>query len=214
MVKPSLQVCFHLLLHKHFCILGGTLYKGQRYSSAKAFLNPVKGRKNLHIIKNAVATKILFTNSQATSVNFDITTADGGKSLTVNIAKEVIVSAGTINSPKLLQLSGIGPRDLLETYKIPVVQDLNVGMNLQDHISVPLFYKYHKSRSEPFSAKSFANEVYMYTLHRVGSFASLGVTDLLGFVNTKNRTEVYPDIQVNRIEKISRKCNLMFFKFI
>lgn len=139
----------------------------------------------------------MFDKQHAIGVEFDIKTPGGTQHLSAKTSKEVLVSAGTLNTPKLLQLSGVGPKDLLERHNISVISNLSVGENLQDHIAVPLFYKYHVSKSEPFSAENFANEIYMYSLHRVGPFASVGVADLVGFINTKNQSSLYPDIQYN-----------------
>lgn len=87
--------------------------------------------QKLHIAKNSTATKILFDNqTKATGVEF----TRHGKKMNVSVGREVIVSAGAIGSPKLLMLSGIGPRNHLTEQKIDVVADLPVGENLQDHV--------------------------------------------------------------------------------
>ncbi|MEM7751118.1 MAG: GMC family oxidoreductase N-terminal domain-containing protein, partial [Pseudomonadota bacterium] len=112
-----------------------TAYKGRRVSTATAFLNPAKKRANLNVITNAHATRITLDGKRATGVEF----AKGGRKgsmqrLTAN--KEVIVSGGAINSPQLLQLSGIGPTSLLQQRGIEVCHDLaGVGENLRDHFA-------------------------------------------------------------------------------
>ncbi|MEM8972518.1 MAG: GMC family oxidoreductase N-terminal domain-containing protein [Pseudomonadota bacterium] len=112
-----------------------TAHKGRRVSTATAFLNPAKKRANLNVITNAHATRITLDGKRATGVEF----AKGGRKgsmqrLTAN--KEVIVSGGAINSPQLLQLSGIGPTSLLQQRGIEVCHDLaGVGENLRDHFA-------------------------------------------------------------------------------
>lgn len=106
-----------------------------RVSSAKAFLNPVKSRKNLNIITNAFVTKVIFKNKTAIGVNYQ-KGGVRGKKITLNANKEIILSSGVIKSPHLLHLSGVGPVKLLKELGIDVVHDLKgVGMNLRDHFA-------------------------------------------------------------------------------
>ncbi|GBP02863.1 Oxygen-dependent choline dehydrogenase [Eumeta japonica] len=97
----------------------------------------VRGRPNLHVIKNAQATKLEFDpkGRKVVSVAFNL----NGKTLKVPVRKEVIVSAGTIDTPKLLMLSGVGPKEVLQPLNIPVKHNLPVGENLQDHLNVHIF---------------------------------------------------------------------------
>ncbi|MCK0165201.1 GMC family oxidoreductase N-terminal domain-containing protein [Marinobacter sp. S6332] len=112
--------------------------RGQRCSTAAAYLHPVMdNRSNLHVITGAHATRVLFSDKRATGVEY----LRGGKTLTVEAAKEVILSAGAFQSPQLLMLSGIGPATHLKQHGIPVIHDLPaVGQNLQDHPDVVLSY--------------------------------------------------------------------------
>ncbi|CAH1777559.1 unnamed protein product, partial [Owenia fusiformis] len=105
--------------------------KGERSSTATAFLYPVMHRDNLHIATKAHVTKVLLKGKKAVGVAFirDLVKRK------VNARKEVIISAGAIGSPHILLLSGIGPKNHLEAMNIPVVADLPVGENLQDHIA-------------------------------------------------------------------------------
>ncbi|XP_075982114.1 ecdysone oxidase-like [Anticarsia gemmatalis] len=107
---------------------------GVRQSSAIAFLSPVKDRKNLHVLKNTLVTKINFDHNK-NAVGVEAMT-ENGETITINAKKEVIVSAGTFNSAKLLMLSGIGPKEQLSCKKIDVISDLPVGQNLQDHVGI------------------------------------------------------------------------------
>lgn len=103
---------------------------GWRASAAAAFLHPVRRRPNLTIVPGALASRVLFEGRTATGVEW----LEGEASRSARAEREVILSAGAIQSPQLLQLSGIGPADLLRRHGIPVVADLaGVGANLQDH---------------------------------------------------------------------------------
>ncbi|BBK35234.1 alcohol dehydrogenase [Allostella sp. ATCC 35155] len=103
---------------------------GWRASAAAAFLHPVRRRPNLTIVTGALASRVLFEGRTATGVEW----LEGEVVRSVRAEREVILSAGAIQSPQLLQLSGIGPADLLRRHGIPVVADLpGVGANLQDH---------------------------------------------------------------------------------
>ncbi len=108
------------------------LRRGLRRSAARAYLHPVKSRPNLHVQSRAFATRILFEGRRATGVEF----LHRGRIRRV-AAGEVICAGGAINSPQLLQLSGIGPAALLRDVGIDVRHDLpGVGANLQDHLEV------------------------------------------------------------------------------
>nr|XP_026497969.1 glucose dehydrogenase [FAD, quinone]-like [Vanessa tameamea] len=115
-------------------IQGGN-HKGRRVSSATAFLNSARDRENLYILKNTFVDQIIFKDSKAVGVTI---TKLNEEKLTYYASKEVIVSAGTINTPVLLMLSGIGPKEHLEELKIDVIADLPVGKNLQDHVRIPV----------------------------------------------------------------------------
>ncbi|XP_077980064.1 alcohol dehydrogenase [acceptor]-like [Glandiceps talaboti] len=114
-----------------FNYLQGTMKDGKRCSTAQAFLTPeVKARKNLTIWTETVATEIVFEEKTAKSVKV----IKKGVVEEVVVQKELILSAGTIASPQLLLLSGVGPKEHLEDMGIPLLCDLPVGENLQDHL--------------------------------------------------------------------------------
>lgn len=172
--------------------LMGTIGDGERSSPAKAFLNTIKDRKNLHIIKNAHVTKIEISDKNVVEgVSFKI----GDKFLNAKTKKEVILSAGAVNTPQLLMLSGIGPEKHLKSMEIPVKKDIFVGHNLQDHAVVYIPLKFHKSTPYRVNDLDFIDDLYMYIMKRIGSFTNHGITDLTAFVNTVNETDKYPDIQ-------------------
>ena len=111
------------------------IFSGLRYSSSKAFLKPLQNKKNIDIKVNAQVTSIIFKNNKAIGVNYIYKNSDTLQILKAN--KEIILCAGAINTPKILQLSGIGPASLLSEKGIKVKNDLQgVGNNLRDHYGV------------------------------------------------------------------------------
>jgi choline dehydrogenase len=111
---------------------------GRRMSAARAFLRPAMKRNNLRVEMKALATKILFEGSRAVGVEY----VQNGKTLEARAARELILSGGTINTPQLLQLSGIGPAALLRDLGIHVIRgNAEVGANLQDHQGVNYTWK-------------------------------------------------------------------------
>ena len=111
---------------------------GLRWNTAKAFLKPVMYRRNLAVITGAQAERVVFDGVRATGV---IVNRDGASAL-VRADAEVVLAAGAIGSPQLLQLSGVGPGDLLQTLGVPIVADApDVGENLQDHLQIRAVYK-------------------------------------------------------------------------
>ena len=105
---------------------------GIRWSTASAYLRPAMFRTNLDIVTGAHVTGLLWDGSTADGVSF----VRGGQLQKVLAQKEVLLSAGSVGSPQLLMLSGVGPRDQLEKLGIPVVADLPVGENLRDHLNL------------------------------------------------------------------------------
>ena len=115
-----------------------TTRNGLRASAATAFLRPAMRRPNLRVVTHAQATAIRFEGRCATGVDY----VAGGRRRTAQAAREVIVAAGAVNSPQLLQLSGVGPAGLCRAHGIEVVHDLpSVGRNLQDHLCIDYIYR-------------------------------------------------------------------------
>jgi len=107
-----------------------TMRKGVRASTAAAYLKPAHSRGNLHVVSNALGSRVLFDGRRATGVEYLV----GDETHTAHANVEVILSSGAFNSPQLLQLSGLGPADLLRSHDIPVIADLpGVGGDLNDH---------------------------------------------------------------------------------
>lgn len=176
--------------HIGFVSLQGTTFNGQRYSAAKAYLAPIKERENLKVVKNALATKLIFEKDAVVGVQFKV----NEKLLEARVKKEVILSAGAIGSPQLLLLSGIGKAEDLKKFDIPVVKDLPVGYNLQDHLIVFSNFLYNKNEAQDHSPQEIADSMYSYLRHRTGKYA--GTVDFSAFLNTVDKNAIYPDIQI------------------
>ncbi|XP_023240782.1 glucose dehydrogenase [FAD, quinone]-like [Centruroides sculpturatus] len=180
-----------------FTIPQGTIRRGARCSTSKAFLQPAKHRRNLHIVILAYVLKILFDHTKrARAVQFDRL----GYIHTVKARKEIIVSAGAVNSPQLLMLSGIGPKEELLKHGIPVIADLPVGLNLQDHIYPQGI---HFLVDKPITLtgdrlRTFRNFV-KFSIAGLGPWAVLGGVEGLGFIKTKyvNQSNDAPDFEIH-----------------
>ena len=109
--------------------------KAARSSASYSYIHPIKDRKNLHIVTNALASRVIIEGGRARGVEY----VQGGKTLRVMADREVLLCGGTINSPQLLQLSGIGDPQHLRELGIAVTAAVpGVGMNLQDHLALGL----------------------------------------------------------------------------
>lgn len=118
-----------------FSRIQATIRNGRRCSAAKAYLRPIIGKRpNLQVSTRSWVTKILV--DPATKTAYGVEVLYDRKKYRVKATKEVIVSAGVIASPQLLMLSGIGPEPHLKEFHLPVIQNLSVGYNLQDHLGL------------------------------------------------------------------------------
>ncbi|XP_037037098.1 glucose dehydrogenase [FAD, quinone] isoform X3 [Bradysia coprophila] len=206
-MKSILTECFYEMGFHHSLDINADKYlglttaqvvahNGVRWSAAKAFLLPAMKRPNLHIIKYAHATNLEFSkDGSVKGVKFLI---NDSAELTATVRKEVILSAGSINTPQILMTSGIGPKSHLENMKIEVVQDLPVGEHLEDHVMIPYFLSLCKSQPYVRSARDAAEMVFAYSMNRSGEMGSIGATDLMAFFSTVNDPK-YPDIQYHII---------------
>ena len=115
-----------------------TVKNGVRSSASREYLDPVKSRSNLTVITGALAQKVILDGKKATGIEYKV----NGNVQTAHAAKEVVLSAGPIGSPHILQLSGIGDKDILEKAGVAVNHHLpGVGQNLQDHLEFYFQYK-------------------------------------------------------------------------
>lgn len=173
-----------------------TQRNGERCSAARAYLLPYMGeRANLTVEMHAMVKRVLIENGHAIGVEFE----RNGQIYHIFANKEVILSAGTLQSPQLLMLSGIGPRQELERWGIEVVQDLQgVGMNLQDHPDLTLTYNTRGSEGFGFSiggALKLIPQVCRYLRTRRGMLSS-NFAECGGFLKTQDDLDA-PDIQLH-----------------
>ncbi|MCA1991818.1 MAG: choline dehydrogenase [Coleofasciculus sp. S288] len=155
-----------------------TQKNGTRHSTATAYLKPILHRSNLTIQTNAQVIRIHFEGTRVRGLTY----LQKGKTYPIEIAKEVILSSGAVNSPQLLMLSGIGSAEHLNALGIPVVVDLpGVGQNLQDHLAVPVLYECTKPISLA-NARTTQN-LLNYLLFRKGPLTS-NVGEAGGFIKT------------------------------
>ncbi|CAB0043382.1 unnamed protein product [Trichogramma brassicae] len=171
----------------------GTIDRGVRQNVARAYLTPIKDRKNLYVIKSAQVTSLLMKKNKAIGVR--VTLKDGRK-VKFESKKEVILSAGSIATPQILMLSGIGPKEELKAQNIRVVADLPVGKNLQDHVIwLGVYLTYVNKTAPQVSPHILQDWAYEFLTRRSGEFATAGGVDLLGFINTKDPAAKYPNIE-------------------
>nr|NVI72502.1 putative glucose dehydrogenase [Cucujiformia] len=177
-----------------FMVAQGTIRRGSRCSTSKAFLRPIRLRKNIHIALDSHVTKILVnpTTMRAMGVEF----VRNGRKHVILARKEVILSAGSINSPQILMLSGIGPKSQLDKFNIPTLKDLPVGENLQDHVAMggltflvdkPISIVQNRFQAFPMTMQ--------YVVNQKGPMSTLGGVEGLAFVNTPFGNRSWPDIQ-------------------
>jgi choline dehydrogenase len=172
-----------------------TTGKSRRWSTATAYLRPARGRPNLVVHTNALATRINLRDGRADSISY----LRNGAPSTAHARGEIIVCGGVFNSPQLLQLSGIGPGALLQEMGIHVVRDLPaVGSHLQDHFYVRLAFRC----TQPITMNDLANSVprkamaaLRYAVFRSGPLAANGVT-AGAFARSDPRLE-RPDLQLS-----------------
>ncbi|KAJ9586301.1 hypothetical protein L9F63_020064, partial [Diploptera punctata] len=175
-----------------------TTRNGERQSANTAFLKPIRNaRPNLTVITNATVTRIIIdANKRATGVTYALE-EDRSTILTAMVSKEVIVSAGAINSPQILSLSGIGPREFLEPLGIQVIQDLSVGYNLQDHTSAGGVYFTLTDTAQVPNLNQRMDHLLQYIRDGTGPLSSTGVLQVNAFGRSQYARAMgdYPDLQ-------------------
>lgn len=173
-----------------------TAHKGFRWSTAKGFLKPARGRSNLTVLTHAHTSKILFDDTGDKPKAIGIEFLQKGSLQKVKANKEIILSAGAIGSPQILQLSGVASADLLNKHSIPIVKELpGVGQNLQDHLQIRLVFK-TKQNTLNDELNSYFKQFKVglqYFLNRTGAL-TLAASQIVIFTKTKEDLE-RPDIQ-------------------
>lgn len=170
-----------------------TTHNGWRASAAKAYLRPAEDRANLSIITGAQVTRILFQGRRATGIAYQ----RGGRSESLRARRGVILSAGAVQSPQLLMLSGIGPAEHLQAHGIPTLLDHpGVGRNLQDHLQIRLIYRCTKPITTNDTLRSLTGRIGMgleWLLKRTGPLA-IGINQGGLFTRVLPESQT-PDIQ-------------------
>lgn len=173
-----------------------TTVNGARLSASKAFIRPIRSRKNLNVGKQARVTKILIDSR--TNRTFGVEFVKNRKTYVVRARKEVILSAGSLNSPQLLMLSGVGPKDHLVELKIPLIKDARVGYNLQDHVSMAgLAFQVNDSVTIVESRYQSPQYFFDYLLNGNGPYTMPGGAEAVAFTRTKyNQENDQPDMEL------------------
>lgn len=177
-------------------LLQHTNQDGQRASANLAFIRPFRyKRKNLHVQPNTEVIRVLIDPQTKTA--YGVEYRRKGKIERVFARKEVIVSAGSINSPKVLMLSGVGPAEHLQQLNIEVVKDLRVGFNLQDHTTIDgVVFRMSNYTSTIVSPEQMRNDAYRYRETRRGPLSANGPLQISAMINTRYAPDPYrPDIQ-------------------
>ena len=184
-----------------------TIRRGKRWSTSFAFLRPIRHRRNLTVLTDALTRRVLVENGRAAGVEV----AQRGRPRTVRAEREVILSAGTVNSPQILLLSGIGPPEELERHGIEVVHDLpGVGRNLQDHVDCVLSWEcrepitlYRDLRADRLAASVVRGMVFGEGI------ATTFPYEAGAFLKTRPEL-VAPDIQLHFMPALEKTANLHF----
>jgi choline dehydrogenase len=184
-----------------------TVKNGQRCSAAVAYLHPAMDRPNLRVETRALTTRVLFEGKRAIGIEY----SQGGEIKTAKAAAEVILCGGAINSPQLLQLSGVGPAALLHGQGLPVVSDLpGVGENLQDHYVITSTFRLKEgtvSVNELTKGARFVGETFKYVFQRKG-LLTLSAAHIAVFC--KSRPDLAgPDIQFHVLPATMDTAKLM-----
>lgn len=178
-----------------FAFLQAAIANGTRQSTNVAYLYPISSRKNLHVKKNSFATKLLIDNDKNV---YGIKFVSHGRTYSVNASKEVIISAGTINTPQLLMLSGIGPSKHLKQMGIETVVNSAVGYNLMDHTAPgALTFVVNSTTMTPHEFYDMKN-IERYTNDLNGPISSAGGVEAIAFIDTEGRNETadFPDLEL------------------
>ena len=169
-----------------------TVGGGVRSSTSNAYIKPAKNRSNLKILTNVLVQKITLENKIATGVEYSI----NGRKETLKASKEVIICAGSIGSPQLLQLSGIGPTKVLNDAGVDVLHELpGVGENLQDHLEV--YFQYHCKKPITLNSKLNLLSKGLIGIEWILAKTGLGATnhfESCGFIRSRAGLK-WPNIQ-------------------
>ncbi|XP_016837542.1 glucose dehydrogenase [FAD, quinone] isoform X2 [Nasonia vitripennis] len=175
--------------------------RGSRQSSNGAFIRPIRGKRtNLVVRPNSRASKVIIDPETKRATGVEYRTKSGAQR-TAYASKEVILSAGSIDTPKLLMLSGVGPAEELAKSNIDVIADLPVGRNLHNHFSITPITVSTTNETEPFSLKNMQSDVVYWLNNHDGPMSVNGFMDNIAFLKTSfEPLDDVPDIQAGYIK--------------
>jgi choline dehydrogenase len=174
-----------------------TIRRGVRMSTAHSYLRPARGRPNLHIITQAMTHRVLLEGTRCVGVAYE----RDGRVIEVRAGKEVILCAGAVATPQILELSGIGRPDVLQAHGIEVRHDLPaVGENFRDHLNARIQWRI-KVPAASYNPRArgirLVGEAFRYMFGR-GGFFSLPSAPMLAFLKTRPELET-PDVQMHMV---------------
>ncbi|XP_041971730.1 glucose dehydrogenase [FAD, quinone] [Aricia agestis] len=177
-----------------FAIAQTTNRNGSRLSVARAFLRPVKNRPNLHVMLNATVSKVLINQTTRQAYAVEVINSFG-RTEVIFANNEIVLSAGAVASPQILQLSGVGDPNVLSRAGVKTIHNLPaVGKNLHNHVAHFLNFKVNDNNTTPLNWATAME----YLLFRDGLMSGTGISEVTAFINTKfaNPEEDNPDIQL------------------
>jgi choline dehydrogenase len=184
-----------------------TIKDGKRWSTSFAFLRPAFGRKNLVVATHALAERVLIEKGRAVGVAF----SRNGRSRRAYAGREVILSAGVVNSPQTLMLSGVGPADELRKFGVEIVVDLpGVGKNLQDHVDCVMSYECTKPVTLYGDLRADRLTLAIIRGMLFGEGVATTFPYEAGAFLKSRRDLVAPDIQLHFMPALEKTANLHF----
>ncbi|KAL5020206.1 hypothetical protein ScPMuIL_003098 [Solemya velum] len=181
------------------CETQATFGDGVRYGTDRAFLKPALGRPNLHVGIHAHVTKVVIQKTRAVAVDY----IRNGRKHRVSAAKEIVLSAGAIGSPQILMLSGIGPKKHLTEMKIPVIADLPVGENMEDHmLTLPEVDIDQPLSVQPNVAEGLLSTL-KYKLLGTGYYSTPALTEAIASFRL-DKKQKSPDVQFQLLSSLFR----------
>ncbi|KAA1173260.1 choline dehydrogenase [Marinobacter salinexigens] len=170
---------------------------GRRFGAADAYLKPAMNRQNLTVLTEATVKKLVLEGKRAVAVEL----RHKGKDRVLRANREIILSGGAINSPQILQLSGIGDRDTLKKLGIPCLHDMpGVGKNLQEHVDACVLVSSRKNNgftASPGGLLKMLPDTIRYIVSKQGKLAK-SITEAGGFIRSSDRVD-RPDVQLHML---------------
>ncbi|KAJ8924237.1 hypothetical protein NQ315_007029, partial [Exocentrus adspersus] len=179
-----------------FTIAQSNTRDGVRLSSARAYVRPARNRPNFHVMLNSTATRILLKTYDDKKIVDSVEFMYNNKLHTVKVSKEVVLAAGAINSPQILLLSGIGPKEELEKVGIRQVHELpGVGRNLQNHVA--FYMTFSMNNHKAYSDLDWPTAL-DYIVNRQGPMTSTGMSQVTARINSPHAdpSGTDPDLQI------------------